>query len=248
MYDRRGFTLIELLVVIAIIALLMSMLMPALSKVKEQAKAAICTSNLHQLGLAAKMWTEDNKGLFGTDEDDWFLEWYYIYKNKELLLCPSAKKVLVPPAPGGYVYGGKHNAWAISEDFEIWAGSYAINQWVTRNYESARSPEKNWKTPNVRGAAYVPLLLDASRWGLTPLPEDQPPEYDGQIYTSDPINVDEMRGCCLNRHNYAVDVIFLDFHTERVALKRLWKLKWHRKWPADAGPASWPDWMAQLPE
>jgi prepilin-type N-terminal cleavage/methylation domain-containing protein len=68
MYDRRGFTLIELLVVIAIIALLMSILMPALSKAKEQARAAICMSNLHQFGLAAKMWTDDNKGLFGEEE------------------------------------------------------------------------------------------------------------------------------------------------------------------------------------
>ena len=48
--SNKGFTLIELLVVIAIIALLLSILMPALSKVKEQAKIVVCTSNLSQAG------------------------------------------------------------------------------------------------------------------------------------------------------------------------------------------------------
>ena len=49
---RKGFTLIELLVVISIIALLLSILMPSLQKVKEQAKRTVCMSNLHQLGVA----------------------------------------------------------------------------------------------------------------------------------------------------------------------------------------------------
>ena len=49
---KKGFTLIELLVVISIIALLLSILMPALGKVKDQARTVVCMSNLHQLGLA----------------------------------------------------------------------------------------------------------------------------------------------------------------------------------------------------
>jgi prepilin-type N-terminal cleavage/methylation domain-containing protein/prepilin-type processing-associated H-X9-DG protein len=57
---RRGFTLIELLVVIAIIALLMSVLIPALSNAREQGKRAVCRSNLKHLTLAWIMYAEDN--------------------------------------------------------------------------------------------------------------------------------------------------------------------------------------------
>ena len=59
---RKGFTLIELLVVIAIIALLLSIIMPALNKVKEQAKFIMCKSNLHNYGLVLTMYTSENRG------------------------------------------------------------------------------------------------------------------------------------------------------------------------------------------
>lgn len=57
---RRGFTLIELLVVIAIIAILMSILMPALNRVREQGKRTTCLSNLKNLQLAWIMYADQN--------------------------------------------------------------------------------------------------------------------------------------------------------------------------------------------
>jgi prepilin-type N-terminal cleavage/methylation domain-containing protein len=64
MQRKKGFTLIELLVVIAIIAILMAILMPALQRVKKQARAIICKNNLSQYGLATKMYLGDSDGIF----------------------------------------------------------------------------------------------------------------------------------------------------------------------------------------
>jgi prepilin-type N-terminal cleavage/methylation domain-containing protein len=61
---RRAFTLIELLVVIGIIALLVAILLPALTRAREQARRAICGSNLRNLGQASMMFAVDHKGLF----------------------------------------------------------------------------------------------------------------------------------------------------------------------------------------
>ncbi len=108
-HGRReaGFTLIELLVVVAIIALLISILLPSLGRAREQGKATVCSSNLHQLGLATTYYVDENRSripyMRGQNlpngsvvapfyqTDIIFLFWKYV-KNLKMYQCPSARE------------------------------------------------------------------------------------------------------------------------------------------------------------
>jgi len=267
MRRKRGFTLIELLVVIAIIALLMAILMPALERVRRQARGVGCKSNLHQWGLIFAIYTQDNNGYFysgllqsfGRDvaHGDWWRECMRpLSKNKKMWLCPTAKKYRSNAALTAMAIAtNPFEAWRVPSSHGGDEGSYAPNGWMCNPPANltnlwGREPMENyWRTHLVQGAYNIPVFTEG--WWVDGWPRhtDDPPPWGGR--TPD-MQGNEMQRLCVNRHGGAQHCLFADWSVRKVALKQLWQLKWHRTFdtsgpwtqPGGVAPEDWPRWMA----
>ena len=262
-----GFTLIELLVVIAIIALLLAILMPALQRVRKQARVTACLANLKQWGLMFAMYCDENNGYFfsgelngtrsGMGSGEFWRETMRPYTksfSKKMWLCPQAVK---PRPAGGIPLGDwSYAAWQTAGD----VGSYGLNGWMLNIKASVQSSNRtngwgrtpadwHWGTSAARGSNNIPVFTGSWWVDSWPKDADQPPQTGAG--PADTPNSNEMNRVCVDRHNGFVNCLFADWTVRKVGLKELWTLKWSRgfntggKWTKAGGvrPDAWPVWM-----
>ncbi|MFA5251577.1 MAG: type II secretion system protein [Phycisphaerae bacterium] len=247
MDKKRGFTLIELLVVIAIIALLMSILMPALSKVRKQAMSVSCLARLKQWGVIFSMYASENDGymntrMVGTDYSKlWYLVFKPMYKDRTMRYCPTAVNNTLKRGPYATWWADKMGQWD-PEDFPVPGegdadsqkgdnaptGSYGMNRYIENMTGGITSASPlYWRKVDVRGADRAPVMMDCLYIYYWAGDDEIPPEYNGDFTTP------EMHYIQIDRHMGYNNVCFLDSSARKVGLKELSTLR-HTK-PAETG-------------
>ena len=259
--NKKGFTLIELLVVIAIIAMLLSIMMPALGKAKKLAQTVLCKANLHQWMYIWVLYTDDHDGKFpggnvGGGQQNWYNLLADLYEDQaDVRFCPTAQK------QGGV---RPFNAWYRSptgdpydpENSHNWrsTGSYGINNFMHTN---TRDSDYRWGTTDVPNPRKVPVFGDTGYWkvgggsgGISVT--DAFPENESSAI-ADSGTTGGLTLLCLDRHDGYTHWLFLDWSVKAVGLKKLWSddVWWHRKWKEEFDRdklPEWPQWMKHMPD
>lgn len=135
---NKGFTLIELLVVISIIALLVGILLPALSSARRSAKGMISLSNLRQIGIANQGYMNDHQDYL-MQQESWYLEGQFSkakpagtpkrahWPDHLIRYCPEPKAFLSPLLTSAELEGGFQKSYAVDGYTQYTHGGYGYN-------------------------------------------------------------------------------------------------------------------------
>ncbi|MGE5295559.1 MAG: type II secretion system protein [Solirubrobacterales bacterium] len=257
-----GFTLIELLVVIAIISVLMAVLLPVLGRVRRVARMVGCQANLRQWGVVFSMYMNEHNDQLNWDTASFWWRWSRSYSGKtnDLLLCPAARKYEVnrndpkweSAESRDWGTGNTFSPWKATDDSMggLFYSSYGFNYYGGREVyrPTGTMPLRGGTTSSHLyrlGGSRTPIHLDAPWWWA--VGAGSPPAYEEEI-TQDQV--------CMNRHDGAINSLFLDWSVRRVGLKELWTLRWYLtyntagEWTKAGGvqPEDWPKWMRRFPD